>query len=187
MPVICPPRSPDEPVPGSPDGPCAALAAGAPPRLVSKEETSFAPTPLRLADLLRDQSDPQEPQECEGRRPRHQRRGQSAGLPTQRRRRSTWASSIAREDSERTKVTMKWKWEEETRNKSYFLDAVEFDENGNSLEVQLLPYQDGRPAPVLILKHEKSAGRPVNRGHRGSIADATRDPADNHCKATDSR
>eukprot|EP00967_Tisochrysis_lutea_P032017 scaffold37800_cov20-Tisochrysis_lutea.AAC.1 len=37
------PRSPDEPVPGSPDEPCAALAAGAPPRLVSKKETSFAP------------------------------------------------------------------------------------------------------------------------------------------------
>ena len=30
--------------PGSPDGPCAALAAGAPSRLVSEEETSFAPT-----------------------------------------------------------------------------------------------------------------------------------------------
>jgi len=44
MPVICPPRFPDEPVPGCPGEPCAALAAGAPPRLVSNEETSFAPT-----------------------------------------------------------------------------------------------------------------------------------------------
>eukprot|EP00967_Tisochrysis_lutea_P133429 scaffold234224_cov34-Tisochrysis_lutea.AAC.4 len=34
MPVIGLPRSPGEPVPGSPDEPCAALAAGAPSRLM---------------------------------------------------------------------------------------------------------------------------------------------------------
>eukprot|EP00967_Tisochrysis_lutea_P098996 scaffold146724_cov36-Tisochrysis_lutea.AAC.1 len=44
MPVLGFPRSLDEPVPGSPDEPCAALAAGAPSRL---EETSPAPTKSR--------------------------------------------------------------------------------------------------------------------------------------------
>ena len=38
------PRTPDEPVPGFPDESSAALDAGAPSRLVPKEEASFAPT-----------------------------------------------------------------------------------------------------------------------------------------------
>ena len=45
MPVIDLPRSPDEPVPGSPDEARAALAAGAPSRLIPKEETSLDSTP----------------------------------------------------------------------------------------------------------------------------------------------
>ena len=42
------------------------------------------------------------------------------------------------------------KWEGWNQNKQCSLTALEKDSDGDSLELKLLPYEDGRPAPTLV-------------------------------------
>ena len=69
-----------------------------------------------------------------------------------------WAASEDNEQEYYEGVLDRWhtkdkilmvKWEGWTQNKQTALDRLENDQSGASLELELLPYADGRPAPVV--------------------------------------
>ena len=66
----------------------------------------------------------------------------------------TFSGVISSWKTKGTALMVKWEgWE---RNRQCALDTLDTDEDGDSLELELLPYDDGRPAPTLVAAEEQS-------------------------------
>ena len=79
------------------------------------------------------------------------------------------------------KVALYVQWEGYTRNQLAPLDKMENDASGESLELELLPYADGRPEPTLQAARptpsgtQNSTSPPQNAGTNGTTAIVTHD------------
>ena len=63
------------------------------------------------------------------------------------------------------------KWDGWNQNKQCSLTALEKDSDGDSLELKLLPYDDGRPAPTLVLESDNDDDDEVPATHQEDSED----------------